>query len=120
MGGAEEGADVWAGCAEFLSGCHRHVDLKAIWQEEDAVDTRAGEQVEVVENAEFPIERLRPVMQDCAERDAVGDSEGNVDVGPVVPGAKGRGAGERSCCNPWVGPRQFQDAITYVVAVRCR
>ncbi len=117
MGGAEESAEVRAARAEFLCGCHRHVDLQTTGQKEYAVDTRAGAQVEMVEHAEFPIEHLRPVMKDGLRRDAFGDPEGNVDVGPVVPSAKGCGAGERTGCDPWVGPRQFEDAMTHVVAV---
>src|SRR5438067_274479 len=85
MGGAEESAEVRAARAEFLSGCHRYVDLQTTGQKEHAVDTRAGAQVEMIEHAEFPIEHLRPVMKDVLRRDAVGNPEGHVDVGPVVP-----------------------------------
>ena len=69
------------------------------------------------ESAEFPIEHRGPVLEDGVGGEAVGDPEGNVDVGPLVLGTHRRGAGERTRCDPWVGPRQFQDAITHVVAV---
>ncbi|HEX6551697.1 MAG TPA: hypothetical protein VF026_02960 [Ktedonobacteraceae bacterium] len=69
-GGAEESAEVRAARAEFLCGCHRHVDLQTTGQKEHAVDTGAEAQVEMVEHAEFPIEHLRPVIKDRLRRDA--------------------------------------------------
>ena len=49
--------------------------------------------------------------------DAIGDPEGDVDVGPIVLGTNRRGASERTRGDPWISPRQVQDASTHVVAV---
>lgn len=54
----------------------------------------------MVENAEFPIEYLGPVTENGVGCDAVGDPEGNVNVGPVVLGANRRGAGKCARCDP--------------------
>src|SRR5690348_5211168 len=73
----------------------------------------------MVEHAEFLIEHLGPVMKDRLRRDAVSDPEGHVDVGPLIPAAKRHRAGECSRCDPWIGPRQFENALAHMIAVLC-
>src|SRR5690348_250198 len=74
----------------------------------------------MVEHAQFSLEHLRPVIKDGFRCDALSGPEGHVDVGPLIPAAKGHGAGERTGSDPWVGPGQFEDALPHVVALLCR
>src|SRR5215469_2075612 len=74
----------------------------------------------MVEYAPFARQHLRPVLQHGLKGNARGDAEGDVDVGPPIPAAKGHGAGERTGNDPGVALRQCQDALTHVVALLCR
>src|SRR5207244_7087114 len=112
MGGAEEGAEARAACSEFLLWRHRHINFEAAGQEENSVDARAGAQVPMVKSAEFAVEDLGPIIKDSFGASAIGDPEGDVNIGPFVLGTDRCGAGERTRCDPWVVLRQIQDAIT--------
>jgi len=74
----------------------------------------------MVEYAPFPRQHGRPVLQHGLRRDALGDAEGHVEVGPPIPAPKHHRAGERPGGDPWVALRQCQDALPHVVALLCR
>ena len=71
----------------------------------------------MVDDVEFTIEHLGPVVEDGFRGDAVDDAEGYVDVGPFIATIKCCGAGEGTGCDAGVGLGEFEDAITDVVAL---
>jgi hypothetical protein len=85
VGGAEERTEVGAASAKVLCRCRRHVDLQTAGQQEHALDTRPGAQVEMVQHAPFARHHRRPVLQNGLRWNALGDREGHVDVGPPIP-----------------------------------
>ncbi len=119
LGGAEERTELRAACAEVLGGGRSHVDLQTTGQQEHAVDTRTVAEVEMVEHTPFPCEHVCPVIKHGLRRDALGDPEGHVDIGPPITAPKRHGAGERTGGDPWVALRQFKDTMTHVVALLC-
>ncbi|HJT55038.1 MAG TPA: hypothetical protein VJ761_00980, partial [Ktedonobacteraceae bacterium] len=120
LGWTEERTEGGAAGAEVLGRRCGHVDLQPARQQEHAVDTPTERQVELVEHAPFSLEHCRPVLKDGLKPDALLDTEGHVDVGPLIPAAKGQGAGERTGDDPRVALRQFEDALPHLVALLCR
>jgi hypothetical protein len=64
------------------------VELQAAGHEEDAIDARPGRQVEQEDAAELLLDRLRPVREHVESRNAFGDAEREVEIGPAVSAAR--------------------------------
>src|SRR5690348_8366252 len=71
----------------------------------------------MIHYAQLVLKYLCPIVKDILKWNTIDDPKGHVDVRPVIPAAKGRGAGERACCDSWVVPRHLYDALAHLVAI---
>jgi hypothetical protein len=67
----------------------REVDLQRVLEQEDAKERRAAPDVDVRDRAVIAVHPARPVADDVCDDNAVGNAQGEVDVGPAVRSADG-------------------------------
>ncbi len=110
---AEDGAEALRAGAEVRLGREGDVDLEAALEQEDAVESRAGAHIPVVDC----IDGRRPVRDHVIEVGVLGNAQEDVDVRPSILAPEGRRAGHRSARDPLVSPSPLEQALAYLVAL---
>ena len=83
---------------------HRQVELQPIRQQEHPIDGRADLEIGQANAVALANQRVRPVLEDRADRHVIGDPECEVQVGKIGPPAVERQrADDSSGKNPIVG-----------------
>ena len=84
---AEQQPEPWAGRGEARRRCQSQVELESVRQQEHAVDRRAALEIDELHRIELVAQPASPVVENLGNGDAVGDREGEVEIGEAIAAA---------------------------------
>src|ERR1700704_2113793 len=89
---AEQQPETWPGWTKLCHRSHRYVALKPGGKQEHAINGRTALEIRKVHGAELVDQRALPVIEHIGDWHAVGDGEGQVQVGEAVALVQGERA----------------------------
>jgi hypothetical protein len=108
---AEDEPEARASGTEQGRRCHRKVELKRVWEQEDAVDGGAAFKIGKPDRVEFADEPGRPVRENVGDRDMAGYGERQVYVGEAIATVHSERAHDGSGYDAVIGLSEPQHAF---------
>src|SRR5688500_2314859 len=116
-GTAEEHLKLRATGPKFGGWREGEVDLQAAWEQKHSIDGRSAWQVEQVSRVELLDKLARPVLKHVKNRQVVCDSEGQVEIRPLISPIVREGTNDSSGDDPRVGCGQLEHIVTNAITV---